>query len=387
VRWKAIVPALALVLSVGSVAARSAAQENPVTFEVQNFNEPQEYVGRFLTLRFQARNNTNRGLFMTVSATIPAGLTLVSPASISPPCPTFPNNCFLGFIQANTFANLSVTLRVDAVMNAVATGALHAESLCSPGIIIEAAATTAAAPCEPIFDRTASVRVVTFASPVELSIAVAPQPGWVGGDPITATYTIRNIHTSGLTNVVLTPGLPAGWVSTSGCAPPPQACTVGSIGRFGSVTRTYTLTPGGPATTPINARVTATFDACNDGCFTTANATAVAQVRIAPLPVLTVSPALGPPGFVTAATGTGFPNGAKVKLTWIDPSGRSLLTETLNLTVVNGGFSTQVLIFRRDQKGDRSLVAEWVSGPRFGPVTARFLVVPDVWTPPVPQRG
>jgi hypothetical protein len=384
VRWKVIVPALALVLGLGAAAAPvamlPAAAADPVTFDVQNFNEPQEYVGRFLTLRFQGHNNTTRPVFMTVSVTVPKGLTLLGPDSISPPCPTFPDNCFIGLVQPSSLANLDVFLRVDAPINTLARGTLVAETECPAGL-------AAAAACAPIFNLTDTLRVVTFLSPVVLTIGVAPQPAWVGGDPMTVTYTIRNIHTSDIFDVVLTTGLPAGWVSTSGCAPPPQPCAVGTIGRGGSVTRTYRRTPGVPGTTPVNARVTATFDACNDGCFETANATAVAQVRIAPLPVLTVSPGLGPPGFVAIATGTGFPNGAKVKLTWVDPSGQPLLTENLTLTVVNGGFSTQVLIFRRDQLGPRSLNAASAGGTRFAAVTASFLVVPPIWIPPLPQRG
>jgi hypothetical protein len=54
---------------------------------------------------------------------------------------------------------------------------------------------------------------------------------------------------------------------------------------------------------------------------------------------------------------------------------------------VNGGFTSQVLIFRRDQLGPRNLVATSAGGTRFAPVTAPFLVVPAVWVPPLPQRG
>jgi len=378
-----IVPALALVLGLGVAAApvgmRPAAAADPVTFDVQNFNEPQQYVGFFLTLRFQATNNTDLPIRMKVSVTVPAGLTLPGPDSIFPRCPTFPRNCDIGVVQPGSLANLDVFLRVDKPVNTLARGTLHAVTECPEGGL---------ASCDSVFDRADTLRVVTFLAPVALTIAVGPQPAWVGGDPITVTYTIRNIHTSSLFDVVLTTGLAAGWVSISGCAaPPPQPCAVGTIGRGGAVTRVFRRLPGAPGSTPINAKVTATFDECNDGCFVATEASAVAQVRVAPLPVLTVSPGLGPPGFVATAIGTGFPNGAKVKLTWVDPSGQTLLTENLTRTVVNGGFSTQVLIFRRDQKGPRGLVAEWAGGTRFAPVTAPFLVVPDGWVPPLPQRG
>lgn len=378
-------PALALVVGLGSTApvvtgtaAGSAAVDPEVSLVVDNFSDPQ-YLGRFLTIRFQAHNNHTSSLFMAVSVALPAGLTVTS---TFPACPTFPNDCSLGLINPGSLANLDVRMRVDAVIDATASGTVVGESQCPIGI-------RAAAACAPIFTNTGSVRVRTFASPVALSVAVSPQPGWVGGDPLTATYTIRNVDDSSLTDVVLTPGLPAQqrWTSTSGCPPPPGACIVGTIPPFGSVTRTYTLRPSATLTAPINALVTAVFDSCNDGCDTAAQATAVSRVLIAPRPVLTLSPALGPPGFVTTATGTGFPNGATVRLTWVDPSGQPLLTEVLTPTVVNGGFSTQVLIFRRDQEGDRDLVAEWVSGARFAPVRARFLVVPDTWVPPLPMRG
>jgi hypothetical protein len=409
VRWTAIVPALALVFSLGpAMPAAPAVPEIPaapqyhvvqtdpqVSLAISVWATSTPYVGMFMTIRFQARNNHTQSLLMSISARLPAGLTKTSSY---PDCPTFPNNCALSYLNPGDFippgaiANLDVTVRVDRVINATVSGTVSGRSRCVPALAAGpfGRSKTAAAQCFPVYSNVSNVSFSTFASPIVLTIGVAPQPGRVGGDRITVTYTIRNIDDSAMISTTLTPGLPAGWVSASGCAPPPQPCAVGTIPRGGTTTRAYTLSPGTPGVTPINATVTATFDSCGDGCFRSATASAVSQVVIEaaqPQPVLTVTPGIGSPGFVTTAVGTGFPDGATVRLVWTDPTGRPLLTENLVLTVAGGGFTTQVLIFKRDQLGERTLHAQWVSGPQFNPVTTTFLVVPNTWVPPLPIRG
>lgn len=82
---------------------------------------------------------------------------------------------------------------------------------------------------------------------------------------------------------------------------------------------------------------------------------------------LTVTPAIGPQGFVATATGTGFPPGAVVVLTWAPGLGTASAVANQD-----GMFSAGVLVFPKDMLGPRTLVA---SGGDTS-ATATFLVVP-----------
>jgi hypothetical protein len=129
-----------------------------------------------------------------------------------------------------------------------------------------------------------------------------------------------------------------------------------------STTTTSTTTPSITATTKPVGKATTT---------TRAPATTVPPVVTIPPPVpgvtLTVTPAIGPPGFVALARGTGFPPGP-VALAWAPGVG------TFTATVAaDGTFETQVLVFPRDRLGSRGLVA--TSGTASG--SAPFLVVPN----------
>lgn len=82
---------------------------------------------------------------------------------------------------------------------------------------------------------------------------------------------------------------------------------------------------------------------------------------------LSVTPKVGPAGFVTGAVGTGFPPGP-VELTWSPGIGK-----TMALAGPDGTFSVRALILPRDRLGPRALIATG------GGVTAfdGFLVVPS----------
>jgi hypothetical protein len=156
------------------------------------------------------------------------------------------------------------------------------------------------------------------------------------------------------------PPSPVATATWSEC--PPNVTTV-------PTTSTTTVTATTPTTIPS---ITATT-APGKGTTTTAKAgtTTIPSIVTIPPPTagvtLTVSPALGAPGFVAMARGTGFPPGPVV-VAWSPGVG------TFTATVAaDGTFQTQVLVFPRDRLGQRGLVA--TSGTVAG--TATFLVVPN----------
>lgn len=93
-------------------------------------------------------------------------------------------------------------------------------------------------------------------------------------------------------------------------------------------------------------------------------------------------PTVGPPGTVTTVTGTGFPVGAVVKLSWSQGIPLSLASITIGATQ---GFQLTLLIFPHDQLGLRHLSAapdlSVTSAPLFNIATADFLVVPGTAQP------
>ena len=90
-----------------------------------------------------------------------------------------------------------------------------------------------------------------------------------------------------------------------------------------------------------------------------------------------LAPDVGPPGTVTTVTGTGFPLGAVVKLTWSQGIPLSIPSITIPATQ---GFQTTILIFPHDQLGQRTLSAapdlSVTGAPLFNIATAVFLVGP-----------
>jgi hypothetical protein len=76
-----------------------------------------------------------------------------------------------------------------------------------------------------------------------------------------------------------------------------------------------------------------------------------------PTPTLVLSPPAGLPGEVTQASGTGFPAGVTITLTW-----RPGLGTAAARTDAAGRFSAAMLIFPGDITGPRTLVAEAAGG-------------------------
>lgn len=116
--------------------------------------------------------------------------------------------------------------------------------------------------------------------------------------------------------------------------------------------------------------------ACQPDC-TDPGVAAEATFRILPPPRLVLEPAVGAPGFVTAAVGRGFPAGERVILSWSRGLG-----QTVTEVGADGTFIVPILIFHRDVLGERHLRvrlpgnAGRPEGQRIPTPRAAFLVVP-----------
>jgi Tol biopolymer transport system component len=99
----------------------------------------------------------------------------------------------------------------------------------------------------------------------------------------------------------------------------------------------------------------------------------VALVGGVPAPQVQLDPPLGPPGVVTRLSGSNFPPGALVAISW-DRG----ITQSLDPIAVNpdGTFTIDVLVFHHDRLGPRTLAVSAASGgPTFVENSAPFLVV------------
>lgn len=97
-------------------------------------------------------------------------------------------------------------------------------------------------------------------------------------------------------------------------------------------------------------------------------------------PVLRVDPVVVVPGQVSMATGSGFPPGVQVTLTWDVGLNETRLPVT---TRPDGTIApTQIFVFRRDPLGQRNLVATAVVAGSFDPVSTPTLVAPPPQQPP-----
>ena len=154
---------------------------------------------------------------------------------------------------------------------------------------------------------------------------------------------------------------------------------------------TLTFTP--PAGTPPFATVTPGLDSTFDVSFNvptnspgTYTVDAIqSQMQLAARAVFTLPcakgqikllPEVGPPGTVVTVTGTGFPVGAVIKLSW--NQGIPLALPSITIPA-SQGFQLTILIFPHDQLGKRTMNAgpdlSVAGAPLFNIATADFLVV------------
>jgi hypothetical protein len=98
-----------------------------------------------------------------------------------------------------------------------------------------------------------------------------------------------------------------------------------------------------------------------------------------PAPQVRLDPAVGPPGVVTRLSGSNFPPGALVAISW-DRG----ITQRLAPVAVNpdGTFTIDVLVFHHDRLGPRKLaVVAAPGGATFVENSVPFLVVPGPFQP------
>lgn len=94
---------------------------------------------------------------------------------------------------------------------------------------------------------------------------------------------------------------------------------------------------------------------------------------------IVLDPPIGPPGIVAIATGSGFPAGTQIALSWSVGITPTMPTVTAD---AKGGFSVPVLVMRNDPVGQRQLVATWVGGPEFPALQTPMLVTIAPAAPP-----
>jgi Tol biopolymer transport system component len=216
-------------------------------------------------------------------------------------------------------------------------------------------------------------------SDLRVTVGLSRQPGYVGGDDLTATYTVVNGSRRRATNAWLSINLPVALgpaVTDTRCVGAGTAvCRLGDLGVGESTVVTAVLHPTQAVDTVAAGRLTATVGEREPASREASTPLVVAA------PAIVTDPPIGPPGFVTAVRGVNFPPGATVRLTW-QPG----ITAAPDTVVVNpdGTFGRQQLVMRKDTQGVRRLQATWVrDGQRFGPVGTDFLVVPGALQPPV----
>lgn len=213
-----------------------------------------------------------------------------------------------------------------------------------------------------------------------VTVSVGGLPGFVGGAALPVTYTVRNASDRPAVNTFLAPTLPAALAPPTTvdgrCDAGATVCQLGTLDPGDQTTVTLLLPARAPVVAVVTGLVTATVGEREPITRSAAAPIAVGQ------PALTVDPPIGPPGFVTAAIGTGFPANATVRLTW-NP-GITALPDTVR-TGPDGGFRTQELVMRKDVLGRRVLTATRVTGPTYAPVPSGlpFLVVPRALDPPL----
>jgi hypothetical protein len=132
--------------------------------------------------------------------------------------------------------------------------------------------------------------------------------------------------------------------------------------------------PGGPVSPPTSppARPSPSNPTTQPPAGPSANPSTSPGPSLAPS--LKLIPAVGPPGTITVASGSGFPASTEVQLSW--DQGIFGPAEPVVLTDSQGGFSLPLLIYPRDTLGGRTLAAgPGPSAQPFQAVGAGFEVV------------
>lgn len=217
---------------------------------------------------------------------------------------------------------------------------------------------------------------------LSVGIAVSAVPLFVGGDDVVLTFLVHNGAGAPMPNVRLVtqlpPQLPATAVSP-GCVPGGGSCALGTLAPGQTVEVRISLAAKAAVDAPVSGTVSTTGPD-NDARDNTASSRVVIRQ-----PVVKVDPGVGTLGFVPRVTGTDFPPGATVRLTW---SAGISAAPGLVTVGVDGKFQAQFLIFHHDLIGPRTLSVASVSGPKFGTSQSNpILVVLRTEQPPFISRG
>jgi Tol biopolymer transport system component len=364
--FKLIPPDLTLAVAVDKTPAPVGGPPVAVTYTVSNdgqFPARDVKLAASLPARLPVDSTEPAGACRTLApAPGPTRRPAPGTPAAAPPEPPIDNICALGGLDPGQKATVTFRLRPDVPLDTVLTGEVT-------GNVEDAT---------PANNRAShSLRLV--APDTALSIAVAPQPAYVDGDPVVVTYTVTNKGQFPATGVRVAVGLPdkatvvSAVPSAGTCAPAPApVCTVGELAPGGTATITVTLKP----TAGIDAAVTGEVSE-NVADATPADNKASQALKVV-LPTIAFDPPLGPPGFVTTVRGTNFPKGAHVRLSW----DFGIMSVTQDVVVGDDGtFVVPLLVFPRETPGARVLTATGVRGPRFRPATAPFTVVPGTEQP------
>ncbi|MCX5108207.1 hypothetical protein OOK13_06660 [Streptomyces sp. NBC_00378] len=340
---------------------------------------PSVEVGSSVTVPVTVTNRgpaASPGTVLTVDA--PPGVRLEELTTPAGTCATGSPRCDLGVLRPGE--SIEVTARLTGVTSGdqqigwSVTGAVvdpnptdNATATTVPVQDVPPAPTPSPKPPKP--PRPAPQPPEPEAGP-GVTVRAQPSPGYVGGR-VVVTYTVRNGRNALATGLRLKLGLPASIPAD----PLPPGCTAG-------VCTLPDLTPGASTVVRVVLKPDRALRTTITGTLTTTGTDADTRDNVSRKPLRILQPrivsvpAVGKPGFVTSVRGKDFPPGAPVKLTW-KPGITAAAPPAFPRR--DGTFIAQLLILAKDQTGPRKITA---SGPGFGPVTTRFLVVAGTIVPP-----
>ncbi|GGJ80322.1 hypothetical protein GCM10010123_07850 [Pilimelia anulata] len=198
-----------------------------------------------------------------------------------------------------------------------------------------------------------------------------PAVGYLGGGDLTVRFTVHNGF-AGPAAATLAVALPLPVAAApAGCAG--RTCALGELPPGADRTLTYVLRPARAGDHRAAAAVTGTRpdpDRADDRA-----AVALRVLR----PQLTITPAVGSPGFVADVSGVDFPPDTPVRLIW--QRGVTATPDPV-LTGPTGTLHAPMLVLHRDVRGPRRLVATPADAAAFTPTAAAFLVQPRPRTLP-----
>jgi Tol biopolymer transport system component len=149
-----------------------------------------------------------------------------------------------------------------------------------------------------------------------------------------------------------------------------DGCTARRLGRNEACTVSVAFKPTAKGARTANLQVADTF---NGSPRTVRLRGRASQAK------LTLDPPIGPPGIVTIAEGSGFPENTRLRLSWTVG-----ITPKLGVVTTDkaGRFRVPVLVFHNDRTGKRELSAAAVDGTAFAAVAATMLVTKPPVIPP-----